>query len=156
MASALDFLSRYEDEGEPLLNRIVTGDETWIKYVNPETKEQSKMWAHSDSPTKQKKARQDFSARKLMATVFWDTKGVVVAKGYSAQLFIVALCPVRTKVMSEGVVRGMGTFYLKLDEKTFMMKKRSGRPSLVTDELVQTVDAKVRENRRFHNGGVVY
>ncbi|KAF8786517.1 b-0-+-type amino acid transporter 1 like protein [Argiope bruennichi] len=31
MASALDFLSRYEDEGEPLLNRIVTGDETWIK-----------------------------------------------------------------------------------------------------------------------------
>ncbi|KAF8766643.1 Bromodomain-containing protein 8 [Argiope bruennichi] len=55
MASALDFLSRYEDEGEPLLNRIVTGDETWIKYVNPETKEQSKMWAHSDSPTNQKK-----------------------------------------------------------------------------------------------------
>ncbi|KAL4704228.1 hypothetical protein ACJJTC_003788 [Scirpophaga incertulas] len=48
MASALDFLSRYEDEGEPLLNRIVTGDETWIKYVNPETKEQSMMWAHSD------------------------------------------------------------------------------------------------------------
>lgn len=80
MASALDFLSRYEDEGEPLLNRIVTGDETWIKYVNPETKEQSKMWAHSDSPTKPKKARQDFSARKLMATVFWDAKGVLLVE----------------------------------------------------------------------------
>ncbi|KAG8226287.1 hypothetical protein J437_LFUL002726 [Ladona fulva] len=56
MASAMDFLTRYEEEGEPLLNRIVISDETWIKYVNPETKEQSKMWAHSRSPNKPKKA----------------------------------------------------------------------------------------------------
>lgn len=80
MASALDFLTRYDEEGEPLLNRIVTGDETWIKYVNPETKEQSMVWGHKDSPNKPKKARQDFSSRKLMATVFWDAKGVLLVE----------------------------------------------------------------------------
>ncbi|KAF8789709.1 hypothetical protein HNY73_007628 [Argiope bruennichi] len=82
MASALDFLHVMRTEGEPLFNRIVTGDETWIKYVNPETKNNPKMWAHSDSPTKPKKARQDFSARKLMAMVFWDAKGKYFARHF--------------------------------------------------------------------------
>lgn len=80
MTSALDFLTRYDTEGESFLDRIVTGDETWVKYVNPETKEQSKVWAHTASPHKPTKARQDFSKRKLMASVFWDSKGVLLVE----------------------------------------------------------------------------
>lgn len=80
MASALDFLMRYEREEQSFLNRIVTGDETWVKYVNPETKEQSKVWAHTHSPHKPTKARQDFSGKKLMATVFWDSKGILLVE----------------------------------------------------------------------------
>ena len=47
MASALTFLQRYHDEGDEFLDKIVTGDETWVKFVNVETKEQSTMDAHT-------------------------------------------------------------------------------------------------------------
>lgn len=50
MISVVDFLSRY-DKGELLLNRVVTGNGTCVKYVNPETKEQLKLWAHSNLPS---------------------------------------------------------------------------------------------------------
>jgi hypothetical protein len=33
------FLQRYHDEGGEFLDEIVTGDETWVKVVNVETKE---------------------------------------------------------------------------------------------------------------------
>jgi histone-lysine N-methyltransferase SETMAR len=46
--------------------------------VNVETKEQSKQWMHTHSPNKPRKLKQTLSARKLMATVFWDTKGVLM------------------------------------------------------------------------------
>lgn len=77
MSSAIDFLSRYDAEGEEFLNRIVTGDETWVAYVNVETKQQSMQWGHTGSP-KPKKTRQSFSTRKIMVTVFWDAKGILL------------------------------------------------------------------------------
>jgi hypothetical protein len=45
--------------------------------VNVETKEQSKQWMHTHSPNKPKKFKQTLSARKLMASVVWDRKGVL-------------------------------------------------------------------------------
>jgi hypothetical protein len=44
MASALTFLGRYHKVGDEFLSHIirVTGDETWVSFVNDETKEQSK------------------------------------------------------------------------------------------------------------------
>jgi hypothetical protein len=47
--------------------------------VNVETKEQSKQWIHTHSPNKMKKFKQT-SARKLMAAVFWDRKGVLMVE----------------------------------------------------------------------------
>ena len=55
MGSALTFLHRYWEEGDKFLDRIVTGDETWVQSVNAETKEQSKQWMHMHSPNKPKK-----------------------------------------------------------------------------------------------------
>ncbi len=37
MRSSVDFFSQYHFE-EEFLERIVTGDETWVAYVNPETR----------------------------------------------------------------------------------------------------------------------
>ena len=54
MASALTFLTRYHNEGEDFLKCIFTGDETWVLYDNPETKEQSKQWMHTGSPSSRK------------------------------------------------------------------------------------------------------
>ncbi|XP_026811202.1 uncharacterized protein LOC113552537 [Rhopalosiphum maidis] len=40
--SGKTFLGRLEMEGEEFLQQIVTGDKTWVQYVNLESKEQSK------------------------------------------------------------------------------------------------------------------
>jgi hypothetical protein len=47
MASAsVDILERYCKDGDEFHNHIiqVTGDDTWVSFVNVETKEQSKQW----------------------------------------------------------------------------------------------------------------
>jgi histone-lysine N-methyltransferase SETMAR len=78
MAASLSFLHAYHEDGDSLLDRIVTGDETWVKHVNCETKLQSMEWGHTNSPKKPRKCLQTLSARKIMATVFWDRKGVLL------------------------------------------------------------------------------
>jgi len=55
MGSALTFLRRYWEEGDEFLDRIVTGDETLVQFVNAEIKEQSRQWMHTHSPNKPKK-----------------------------------------------------------------------------------------------------
>lgn len=77
LASALNFLERYSDEGDGFLSQIVTGDETWVAHVTPESKQQSMEWRHSTSP-KKVKFKQTISARKIMCTVFWDMHGLLL------------------------------------------------------------------------------
>ena len=40
MESALTFLQRYHGDCDEFLDRIVTGDETWVAHITPETKQQ--------------------------------------------------------------------------------------------------------------------
>lgn len=77
LGSALSFRLRYEEDGDDFLSQLVTGDETWMAYVTPESKQQSMEWRHSISPRKVK-FKQTISARKIMCTVFWDRKGVLL------------------------------------------------------------------------------
>jgi hypothetical protein len=48
MDSALTYLERYYKDGDEFLSHIVrvTDDETWVSFVNVETKEQSEQWHH--------------------------------------------------------------------------------------------------------------
>jgi hypothetical protein len=77
-----NFLEEYHKDGSEFLNHIlqVTSDETWVSFVNVETKEQSKQWMHAHPPNKPKKIKQRLSARKLIAAVFWDMKGVLMVE----------------------------------------------------------------------------
>lgn len=56
--------------------RFITVDETWIHHSTPETKEQSKQWVFHGEPAP-KKAKATLSANKVMATVFWDSRGII-------------------------------------------------------------------------------
>ncbi|KAJ4445791.1 hypothetical protein ANN_12476 [Periplaneta americana] len=78
MASALTFLMRYHTDGDAFLDQIVTGDETWVSHNTSETKRQSRQWHYPSSPKKPKKFKQTLSTQKVMATVFWDRKGVLL------------------------------------------------------------------------------
>jgi len=45
-----ELLKRFEAESDGFLGRIVTGDETWFRYHQPETKKARKEWRHTSSP----------------------------------------------------------------------------------------------------------
>ena len=51
-------------------------NETWIRHYTPGTKEQSKQWVF-EGERAPKKAKTVKSAGKVMATVFWDTRGII-------------------------------------------------------------------------------
>jgi hypothetical protein len=61
------FLERYHKDCDEFLDHIVqvTGDETWVSFVNAETNEQSKQWMHMHSPKKLTKFSQTLSTSKL-------------------------------------------------------------------------------------------
>jgi hypothetical protein len=48
--------------------------------VNVETKEQSKHWMHTHSPNRPKRFKKTLSARKLVETVVWNRKGVLMVE----------------------------------------------------------------------------
>jgi histone-lysine N-methyltransferase SETMAR len=70
----LDLFKRNPAE---FLRRFITVDETWIHHYTPETKQQSKQWIGAGESVP-KKAKTVPSAGKVMATVFWDSRGVVL------------------------------------------------------------------------------
>lgn len=70
----LDLFTRNPSE---FLRRVVTVDETWIHHYTPETKQQSKQWTFRGESAP-KKAKSVPSAGKVMATIFWDAKGIIL------------------------------------------------------------------------------
>ena len=71
-----ELLKRSEAEGDGFLERIVTRDETWVHYHQPETKKASKEWRHTSSP-KPKKSRTTICG-KGYADFLWDERGVIL------------------------------------------------------------------------------
>jgi len=64
-------------KSEPgFLQRLITGDETWVFEYDPTTKRQSSEWQTSESP-RPKKARMSKSRVKSMFIIFFDSKGIV-------------------------------------------------------------------------------
>jgi hypothetical protein len=56
---------------------LVTGDESWSHYQTPELKRQFTQWKHKEN-SRPKKFRTTRSAGKQMASVFWDTEGILL------------------------------------------------------------------------------
>ena len=69
-------LDMFKRNPREFLRRFITVDETWIHHYTPEMKEQSKQWT-SPGERAPKKAKTVPSAGKVMATVFWDSQGVI-------------------------------------------------------------------------------
>lgn len=68
--AVLTFFTRYNEEGDAIFDHIVTGDKTWVSYVNVEQKNQTREWSHTSSPCKPIKYGQIYSNKKITATVF--------------------------------------------------------------------------------------
>ncbi|GFR95606.1 histone-lysine N-methyltransferase SETMAR [Elysia marginata] len=75
-ATCAEPLRHYKEEGKEFIQRIVTGDESWVHHYVPESKRQSMEFRHKSSPSP-RKFKIVASARKVMLTVFWDSEGIV-------------------------------------------------------------------------------
>ena len=70
-------LKRFRSKEDDFLSHLVTVDETWVHYYEPENKAQSRQSIGLGSP-RPKKFKTQPSAGKVMATVFWDAQGVIM------------------------------------------------------------------------------
>jgi hypothetical protein len=70
-------LQLQEREGAAFLDSIVTCDVTRVHYFTPESKRASKQCKHTHCPPPKKAKAIFFSAGKIMATVIWDSKGIM-------------------------------------------------------------------------------
>ena len=64
-----ELLARYEEEGNDFLSRVITGDESWFYYYQPESKQSSKQWKRADSPPPTK-LKQEKPERKVLYSFF--------------------------------------------------------------------------------------
>ena len=99
-------LNQYETEGDSFLDRIITGDETWCHHYEPESKQQSMEWWHVNSPSK-KKFKTLPSAGKVMCTLFWDRKGVILldflgpGQTINSDRYIATLTKLKARISSQ-------------------------------------------------------
>ena len=68
-------LKRFRSKEDDFLSHLVTVDETWVHYYEPENKAQSRQSVGPGCP-RPKKFKMQPSVGKVMATVFWDAQGV--------------------------------------------------------------------------------
>lgn len=68
---------------EEFLDSFFTGVETWVFHFTPKTKQNLCVWRHSTSP-KQKMFKQAKSAGKVMATLFWNRKEILLIDLYAS------------------------------------------------------------------------
>ncbi len=73
----LSFINKFDQGPEDLMQWIITGDETWLYKPDPETKQASMEWRYRGEKAP-KKAKVVRSAAKVMATVFFDSFGVLL------------------------------------------------------------------------------
>lgn len=72
-----DNLNRARREGwAQLRSKIITGDETWVPFFEPETKQETMVWTQrgANPPLK---ARRDSHTKKIMLTLFFDESGPI-------------------------------------------------------------------------------
>ncbi|GFR82796.1 histone-lysine N-methyltransferase SETMAR [Elysia marginata] len=69
-----ELVKHYQEEVEEFIQRIVTGDESWVHYYDSVSKRQSMEYLLKSSPSP-RKFKVVASARKVMLTVSWDSEG---------------------------------------------------------------------------------
>lgn len=71
------FLRQFGTDFEATKSILITSDETWVKYATPETSESSREWRISGS-SRPEKSRISPRSEKVMLTVWWDARGVIL------------------------------------------------------------------------------
>ena len=71
-------LSRYKNRDPARLREVVTGDETWLYFFEPDNKLNNKMWL-GENNERPVVARRSRSVRRVMYALFFDSDGIVAS-----------------------------------------------------------------------------
>ena len=82
-------LKRLRSKDDFLL-RLVTVDESWVHYYEPESKAKSRQWVGPGSP-RSKQFKTQRSTGQVMATVFWNTKGAIMMDVLTKRFVVVVV-----------------------------------------------------------------
>ncbi|XP_017794503.1 PREDICTED: uncharacterized protein LOC108576094 [Habropoda laboriosa] len=128
MQDSQDCLDRFKKNTTDFIRRFVTTDETWIHHYTPESKEQSEQWKRSGSPPP-KKAKSILSAGKVMASIFWDAKGILLVNylprgrtitgQYYSNLLDQLVEAIREKRPDDELIAAVNVYFEDLQEKDF-------------------------------------
>ena len=69
-------LALFNRDKNDFLRRCVTMDETWINHFTPESNRQSAEWTAAGE-SRPKRPKTQTAAGKVMASVFWDSHGIL-------------------------------------------------------------------------------
>ena len=122
---------RYDAEGCRFLDKIVTCDETWVHFYEPENKRQSSVWKHKTSPSPIK-ARLSKSVGKVMCIIFFTSQEIILTH----------MVPEHSTVNGE--------YYSKLLKINVLNAIRKKRPDLFPSGFLLHQD-----NAPVHNSKVV-
>ncbi len=116
VSAARSLLEKYfsnEDEEESILSRLITGDEKWIRYQNPDNRPQ---WL-SPTETPSPRISKPLHPKKNLLCVWWDCRGIIyqevlgdnetiTAEKYSNQLMLLdqAIKNKRPEIYEKGVI----------------------------------------------------
>jgi len=72
--TSASLLTLFNENPDNFISRFVTIDESWLHHFDPESKAQRMARKHATSPP----ARKFRVSASVMATVFWDSEGIVL------------------------------------------------------------------------------
>ena len=72
----LVLLSRFKNRDSRCLREVVTGNETWLYFFDPDNKLNNKMWV-GENNERPVVARRSRSVRRVMYALFFDSDGIV-------------------------------------------------------------------------------
>jgi len=129
-----ELLNQYEAEGDSFTDRIITGGETWCHHYESVSKRQFMEWRHVNSPSK-KKVKTLPSAGKVICTVFWDRKGVILldflepGQTISSNRYIATLTKLEARISR-----------VRPEKKTFLLQYDNARPHTSFKTVEHTVN----------------
>jgi histone-lysine N-methyltransferase SETMAR len=140
---------QYGDEGEDMLNRVVTRNESWVHHYQPKSKPASMQWKQPSSPsTKKFKVMSMPSAGKVMLTEFWDSQGVLLShfQSHGENVNCVSYCEVLLKLRDAVCRRHPGQL-----ARGVLLHYDSARPhtARATQERIQELQGELLEHSPY-------
>ncbi len=108
LANRVDICNDWMDQvlADPtVIDRIVTGDESWVWCYDPESKRESSQWIRRGIDPRPQKFRKARSTLKVMITVFFDRQGIILVEyangNVNAESYIETLMNLRNAIRTK-------------------------------------------------------